>query len=910
MNKHFHSLRIIGLALLSGMMSYVSANAATHQMERLERGVVAVKTTGGVFVSWRFLGTDQSSTSFNLYRDGTLVNSSPLTSVTNYTDANGTVSSTYTVRAVNNGTESNDSKSASVWSDIAQSIQLDLPAGGTDLGGTAYTYTPNDMSVGDLDGDGEYELIVKWDPSDSQDNSKSGYTGNVYLDAYELDGTKLWRINLGQNIRAGAHYTQFIVYDLDGDGKAEVACRTAPGTVDGKGNNVLMNSDKATDDYRNTSGYVISGPEYLTVFNGETGANDCTIAFEPARGNVSDWGDSWGNRVDRFLACVAYLDGVHPSLIMSRGYYARAGMAAYNYSDGKLTKLWSRLDTSDGTGIFGEGFHNLSVADIDDDGYDEIIFGSTAVDHNGGICHHTGLGHGDAQHVSKMCATCSDYYGWFVHEEKTSPKAYELRNLKTGKILWGDSLGVDNGRGLAADIVASNPGFEFWSSGTGSKVYDINGNVLSDVTVPTGVGGQLAINFRIYWDGDLQDELLDRNLIMKSTGTGTNRLVTMGNYGSSALVNGSKYNPCLSADILGDWREEFITYNSSDPSKINIFTTATPSDYRLVTLMHDLVYREGVARENVSYNQPPHLGYYIGEGIGNVSMPDMYVAGEVLPPTLTKHGVGSSSQSVDAGAEIESFYFSWANASTVTITGLPEGISASINTAEKTVTFSGSSSVEGTYEYTVTTVSDYETQATKSGTFVIGSGVTVPDTATVGRYGSGGARNQTIIIGNSMKATIYRYTNADSLSVVGVLPEGVTATDDHNGTLTIGGTPTELGVFTYTLETKGNNVNITAVGGTITVIEDSSKTSVNFVNGDEFEVYPNPVREVSAIHISGIEGNAVITLRNAAGQIVFSKTLSDTDGGCSISKGQWPSGIYTLTIITDEKSVVKKIIIR
>ena len=816
MNTYLHNICKAGAGLALALACTSGAWGTTHQMEQLNRGVVAIKKTGGVMVTWRFLGTDKSTTSFNLYRDGVLVNSTPLTSVTNYLDANGTTSSTYTVKAVNSGTEGEASAAASVWSDIHKEIQLQLPTGGTDLSGNAYTYTPNDMSVGDLDGDGDYELVVKWDPSDSKDNSSSGYTGNVYLDAYEIDGTFMWRIDLGINVRAGAHYTQYLVYDFDGDGKAEVVCRTAPGTIDGKGNAVLMGSDSKTADYRNSSGYVLSGNEYLTVFEGATGANLATEAFDPARGTVSNWGDSYGNRVDRFLATVAYVDGERPSIIMSRGYYARAGMSCWNYRDGKLTKVWNRLDTSSGSGLYGEGFHSLFSADVDKDGKDEIIFGSACVDDDGSLYYRKGFGHGDAMHISQMCTDC-DLYGWFVHEESSSQYGYELRNLRTGDVIFGKATGNDNGRGIACDLSATNPGFEMWSVAE-TNVYDVNGNTLSSITIPTGVGGGKAINFRIYWDGDLQDELLDRNLILDE---GSTRLVTMSNYGNGTLINGTKYNALLVADILGDWREEFITYNSSDPSKINIMSTDVASDYRLPCLMHDRKYRCDVASQNVSYNQPPHLSYYIGEGISNVKMPDIYtISNGVAAPTLAKHGAGSSSQSVQAGESITEFSFEWANATTVTVSGLPDGITASINTTAKSVTFSGSCSVEGTYVYTVTTVSGYDPEATKSGTFVIGSGVTVPDTAAI--YRKSGDRNQTIIAGQAMQTTTYTYVNADSLVVVGTLPEGVVRTDNYEGTMTISGTPHEIGTFVYTLQTMGNNVNVSGVGGTLTVIEDTT----------------------------------------------------------------------------------------
>jgi rhamnogalacturonan endolyase len=269
------------------------------------------------------------------------------------------------------------------------SVPLERPAGGTVIvppgtltppsGSLNFTYSANDASVGDLDGDGEYEIVLKWEPSNAQDNANEGLTGNVLVDAYKLDGTRLWRIDLGRDIRAGAHYTQFLVYDFDGDGRAEVVMKTADGTVDGAGY-VIGN---ATADFRDGYtgpgdsrwGRILTGPEYLTVFDGRSGAARSTINFSPPRGSVNSWGDSYGNRVDRFLAAVAYLDGVRPSIVMARGYYAKTRLTAYDWRDGQLTQRWVFDSTTSGNGIYGgQGNHNLSVGDIDSDGKDEIVY--------------------------------------------------------------------------------------------------------------------------------------------------------------------------------------------------------------------------------------------------------------------------------------------------------------------------------------------------------------------------------------------------------------------------------------------------------------------------------------------------------------------------------------------------------
>ncbi|MCQ2234107.1 MAG: T9SS type A sorting domain-containing protein [Paludibacteraceae bacterium] len=707
-----NNLRKAFTFLLLILLNISHTMSATKQMEYLDRGVVAVKTANGVFVSWRFLGTDAASTSFNLYRDGVKVNNTPIGDKTNYVDAAGTQNSQYTVKAVKDGKETDASIATPVWAEQYKTLTLKRPTA------NGCTYTPNDMSVGDVDGDGQYELFVKWDPSNSKDNSQSGVTDKVYIDCYRLDGTFLWRIDLGVNIRAGAHYTQFQVYDFDGDGKAEMVCKTAPGTIDGKGKYVVMGNDDPSRNYRNSSGYILDGPEYLTIFEGATGSQINTVAFNPGRGNISNkstWGDNYGNRCDRYLACTAYLDGVHPSVVMCRGYYTQSNLVAYDFKGGKLVQRWEHHSTTSGQGAYGEGFHNLTSADVDGDGYDEIIYGSACIDHDGKLFYRTGLGHGDAMHVSQMDPSTTDLLGWFVHEETSSAYGYELRNLRTGKVVFGEKLGKDVGRGLAADIDASHPGFECWSTGN-NNVYDIKGNIISTK--------RPSINFRIYWDGDLQDELLDGTTITKWNGNGTSTLITL--KGSS--INSTKANPCLSADIFGDWREEVITYNTDDPSQIFIYTTIIESKYRLFTPMHDAVYRCGVAWQNTAYNQPPHLSFYIGDGVEKVKQPDIAV---------------------------------------------------------------------------------------------VGNSPVARDTATIGRKGSGGARNQTIVVGQPMTSTIYTYTNADRLQVLGNLPKGVTATD-VNGTLTIAGTPSMVGTYSYTLQTEGPNVNVEGPGGTLTIIPDST----------------------------------------------------------------------------------------
>ncbi len=600
------------------LVSVVGANAQ-RQLEPLGRGLVAVRyATNRVYVGWRLLATDPEDIAFNLYRVTGAVtnklNSWPLTNTTDFIDTNANLSLTnsYFVRPVIDGLERAPSwvfvltANAPVRQYI--SIPLQKPPGGTTPDGTNYTYSAGDCSAGDLDGDGEYEIVLKWDPSNAKDNSQSGYTGNVYLDAYKLDGTFMWRIDLGINIRAGAHYTQFIVYDLDGDGRAEVACKTAPGTVDGQGNFVIMPGDNPYADYRNSSGYILSGPEYLTIFDGLTGAALWTTNYIPPRGNVSSWGDSYGNRVDRFLACVAYLDGVRPSLVMCRGYYTRAVLAAWDWRGGRLTQRWV-FDTWNGYSSYeGQGNHNLSVGDVDGDGRDEIVYGACAIDHDGRGLYTTRLGHGDAMHLSDLDPGRPGLEVWQCHEDPSSfgPYGLEFRDAGLGQPLWGISATDDVGRAVAIDIDPRYPGYECW--GPRGGLMNATGFEISS-TRPS------QINFAIWWDADLLREILDGKTIYKWSWLGSSN-ITLFNPSGVVSINGTKATPCLSADLFGDWREEAV-FPTTDSTALRVYTTVTPATNRFVTLMHDPQYRVAIAWQNVAYNQPPHPGFYIGPGMAN-----------------------------------------------------------------------------------------------------------------------------------------------------------------------------------------------------------------------------------------------------------------------------------------------------
>ena len=631
--------------LIITLQLLLAALLVAGAQETLSRGVVVLPAQeGGNFVSWRMLATDDANTVFDVVRDAQIVASG--IKLTNYTDKGGKKDSFYQIVTRSKGKRETASAKVTPWDDLFLRMPVSRPEGGVTPDGRQYAYTPNDCSVGDVDGDGDYELILKWEPTNAHDNSHDGYTGNVILDCYRLDGTQLWRIDLGRNIRAGAHYTQFLVYDFDGDGRAELICKTAPGSLDASRRYVSEVADDEAirqidnhADHRNKRGRIQSGEELLTVFNGLTGDAIHTVWYNPNRGygvggsaEYAGWGDKTveGNRGERYLACVAYLAGMdkNPSAVMCRGYYTRSYLWAVDFDGKHLSTRWlhaslssSHWTLADGTGkivneakhlkatAYGQGAHSIAVADVDDDGCDEITYGSAAIDHDGSLLYSTGLGHGDAQHLADLDPARPGLEYFMVHE--SFPYGADLRDARTGEIIWSEPADFDTGRGLAADIDPYHEGCEMWHIGS-HTVKDIKGNAIAD-SLP-------AVNFRIYWDGDLQEELLanmnwrpsfppylqkwDGEKAVPLPLSNCRHLYEMGN---TTSCNWTKATPNLQADIFGDWREELIFWDKNDASHLNIFTTNIPTDYRVVTLMHDHIYRMGVAWQNVSYNQPPHV---------------------------------------------------------------------------------------------------------------------------------------------------------------------------------------------------------------------------------------------------------------------------------------------------------------
>lgn len=693
---------LAGLGLLAGLCLCLAAQAP-RQMEALGRGVVAVhQGEGRVFVSWRLLGNDPEDLAFNLYRatggaPAVKLNSTPITKSTCYQDTGVdlTRDNSYFVRPLLNGREGEMSKPflnkipANSPPRPYFEVPLQLPPG-TRAG---------DGSVGDLDGDGEYEIVLKGSHR-PLDTASSGITGNTILHACKLDGTLLWTIQMGQNIREGEHDTQFMVYDLDGDGLAEIAVRTADGTIDGAGK--VIGDPKADwvdrDPNSRTFGKIMSGPEYFTIFHGRTGAELATVPYIPGREPTGGWGGiggngglettTVGNRMNRFLACVAYLDGSRPSVIMCRGYYGRSVLAAWDWRDGKLTSrwvfdsathpnqghpyvttratvdpqlglnqitdqagswqgaapgqwmVWDRQGVKErrqvvsvagnvltvdenmtpGTnkaahvyGYSGMGNHNLSVADVDADGKDEIIYGAMVVDDNGQGLFTTGLRHGDSLHVGDLDPARPGLEVFGPHEneggeyDRWTPGA-ALFDARTGKILWATPDGQDVGGGVSGDVDPRYPGEEMW--GIPGGLYSCRGEIIS----PRGPSGGGNSSFVIWWDGDPLREVLAGNRIAKwdwLNSAMTDLLIARECAGG---------RPILSGDLLGDWREEVIL-RASDNSALRIFTTTAPADLRLPTLVHNPQYRLSIAWQNVAYNQPPHPGFFLGYGMKSPPQP-------------------------------------------------------------------------------------------------------------------------------------------------------------------------------------------------------------------------------------------------------------------------------------------------
>lgn len=641
---------------------YADENVHTRQMEKLDRGLIAIKTDGGVYLSWRLFdsednifGSADKNVSFNVYRDGKKI--SEVAAKTNYVDS--TVGTNYSVAPVINGVEGEKCNPVTVYNNSYFDIPLSKPDDETiyDPSGNelaTYSFFPADCSTGDVDGDGEYEIIVKWTSSERDVGSPGdpAYSGTVHLAAYKLDGTKLWKndIELGKNVYSSAHTVQFLVYDFDGDGKSEVMCQTSLGSKDGQGKYVsnaaqndeeikaITDEENSTADYRGY-GRITEGKEFLTVFNGETGVAMDTINLPTTRGseNGVDYGDDFGNRSNRFVSDIAYLDGEKPYAIYLRGYYfgrngkQRTSIAGISW-DGTALSPTYRFDTQKGQegyydGAYqyvGNGNHNCTVADVDNDGKDEFITGALCMEVNDDNefrpkwC--TYLQHGDALHIGNYDPTHTGFEFFTVHEDSgtnslsgndiTLDFGMSVIDAETGNIMFHEGASDDTGRGVMANVGAGGY-YQIWSAKNSAR--QSNGG--TDFTTATSLTGRNtpSMNFRIFWDGDLYDNLLNGANITDWNGRNMSNIFSAGNY-DCVSINGTKANPSLQADLFGDWREE-VVYPTSDGTALRVFSTTDTTDYKIKTLMQDPVYRSGVAAEQTAYNQPPHVGFYMGKEV-------------------------------------------------------------------------------------------------------------------------------------------------------------------------------------------------------------------------------------------------------------------------------------------------------
>ena len=603
------------------LVGSIFAFSQPYSGEKLSRGLIGIPTEEGMYFSWRMTLEDAAGLQFDLYRSSgggaeVKLNKEPIDRTSDFLDrtVDYTVDNRWTLKATTG--------EVATWTRLKGekrnpylSIPVCKPEDG-EIAGESFTYTANDCSVGDLDGDGEYEIILKWSPSNSKRPPQRGFTGNTYLDAYKMDGRRLWRIDLGPNVRSGAATTNFLVFDFDGDGCAEICCKTGDGTVDGLGHRIGdAQADWRTWDKKSpTYGKIVNGPEYLTVFEGRTGKELDSKEYIPTRYPLDGWGgvggncgnDNTGGRSDRFTAGVAFLDGKTPSPIMVRGWYGRTVVAAWTFTNGALKHTWTFDSAAPGWEAYAcMGNHSVTVADFDGDGCDEICVGAMTVDHDGKGLFTTGLRHGDALHAGRFIPSRQGMQVFGVHENegdneivKRTP-AVAMFDGATGEIIWQDGLGQDAGRGVAADIDPRYDGAECWCNIGGLRRGD-TGEIISNRKPD-------SCNFTIYWDADPLAELLDHVSISKWNWNAESTDLLLKAEGVVSN-NGTKGNPCLSGDILGDWREEVI-WPSEDQTELRIYSTTIPAVDRRATWMNDRQYRLAIAWQNVAYNQPPHPSF-------------------------------------------------------------------------------------------------------------------------------------------------------------------------------------------------------------------------------------------------------------------------------------------------------------
>jgi autotransporter-associated beta strand protein len=920
---------VLALAML---LLFAQTAQGQYLMENLGRGVVAVRRSNAeVYIGWRLLGTEYpTDIGFNLYRKtgaGAVVklNSAPLTQTTDFTDTPGSFTQplTYTVRAVINGTE--QTASAGTYTLAANapvrqylSIPLQIPAPHTTPDGVNHNYSANDGTVADLDGDGEYEVIMKWEPDNSGlgDTNAVGWSSPTIVDAYKLTGARLWRINLGINVRSGSHYTQLLAYDFDGDGKAELALKTADGTVDGLGNVIGdANADWRAPSSSSNWGRILTGPEYLTIFNGQTGAAMATTNFIPGRDPLNGWGgvggnggnDNIGTRADRPGIAVAYLDGQRPSLVFLRGFYGRSVLAAWDWRNGQLTSRWVfdsalspwanhpvtypyTVNVAQLSTFSGQGNHQLTVGDFDGDGKDEINIGSMAVNDDGNGLFSTGLRHGDALDSGDLIPSRPGLEVFGVHENENATVAWgtpgaAMYDAKTGQMIWTTAEGVDVGRGRAADIDPNYPGYEAWGPPGGLRRGD-TGEVIS-------AGAPPSVNFVVWWDSDLTRELEDSISITKWN-PATQSVTTLLTATGSASNNGTKSNPTLLGDILGDWREEVI-WRTSDNTELRIYTTTIPATNRIYTLMHDRQYRESIAWQNNCYNQPAHPGFFLGEGMSAPPTPNIITS---LGPSAPIFGAITTDTGTSSTDRIT-------NDQTLQLGGTADaGTTVAVTLAGSGVIGTTTTDASGSWSFDYTNTPLAEGDHVFSAVATDGSGRQSPDSiavtvtidttapATPAIKSIAGSSSSLLFKGTAEAGSTITVALAGGASVVG------TATADTNGfwtlTYTDALTPGQHTFSATASDTAGNQSAPSAdftVDTTITTpvitsfISDAGISPTDHITSDPTLI----------LNGTADAGHTVVIRRADLG--VIGTTTADASGSWSFdyTNTPLPSGTYTFT---------------
>ncbi|MBQ3635912.1 MAG: FG-GAP repeat protein [Bacteroidales bacterium] len=596
-----------------------------NNFAKQNRGLWACKAVNGqdVFVSWRMRDTDNPfTTTYKLYADGNLV--ATLTDKTNVTLPSNYANALFSLDVFDGNGALIDCQS-DVRCDNAffHHIQLSYPGDYTMPNGSVVNYHPNDCSAYDMDGDGEQEIIVRWDPSNT--GATASATGPAILDCYKLDGTRLWRINFGPNVLAGCRFT-FLCYDFDGDGRGEVIAKTAQGSKDATGAFLHKGPAANANHYAssvNSAGVITDGgQEWITCFDGATGRELATINYWPLFSAHSNWddrrgytdGNTYGHRGNWFKGCVATLNvngKPTPCAVTLRGIYTYSYAAAYTWTGSSLNVVWKHSSTTPGQGIYGQGAHSVSVADVDNDGFDEILVGAAMLDHNGTVLWRSGLGHGDATHIGDFDPSNPGLEVFIITEETSAAYDAAMFDARTGRVLmYRAQTGGDTARGMALDCDETYDGSEVMEWGDGNLMTCKGVNI---GPWHNGSTNSSSINYRIYWDGDLLDEYHDRSHIDKwnSSSKSWGRTMTLYSYGYGAnSINSTKYNPNLQCDIYGDWREEAVYWATNGGNYyLTIFTTTTPSDYKLPWLRDDHTYDMAIAWQNCGYDQTPHLGY-------------------------------------------------------------------------------------------------------------------------------------------------------------------------------------------------------------------------------------------------------------------------------------------------------------